>query len=145
MQLALTLLLITAFFALIYATYQLRENSLNSKRRMYLDTLAKYTDLRRMVLDDSDLRAIYKANFDITEVSLKQRSYIHILIAFCEGLYLTKQINTFKNVAGGNWKNFIRHTLSTPAVRAVWDEEARQPSESDYADDFIAYASSLLT
>lgn len=63
---------------------------------------------------------------------------------FCEGLYLTKQINAFEDIAGGTWENFIRHTLSTPAVRSIWDQETRVPSESDFADDFIAYAKSLL-
>lgn len=131
------------FLALMYIAYQLREISPNLRRQMYLDTLDRYTDLRVMALNDSDLRVIYRV-ICVAEISRKQRLYIYLLIAFCEGLYLTKQINLFENVIGGNWENFIRHTLSTPAVRVVWDEEARCPRESDYADDFIAYASQLL-
>jgi len=134
-----------AFFALIYAARQLRNNTLNLRRQMYLDALSRYADLRKMIIDNSSLGKIYEEGFDATTVTTQQRFYLHMLIAFCEGLYLTKQINAFEEVTGGNWENFIRHTLSTPAVRTLWNEEARVPSESDYTDDFIAYASTLMT
>lgn len=133
------------FLALAYIAYQLRENSINLKRQMYVDTLTQYFSLRETAMYNHELQVMYETDFDIAKVNVGQCFYIHTLIAFCEGLYLTKQINPFKDVIGGNWENFIRHTLSIPAVRAIWDEEAQCPSESDYADDFIAYASRLLT
>jgi len=139
-----TFLAFLVFFALVYIACQLRGNSLNLRRQMYLDTLDRYIDLRVMILDNHELQVIYEEDFDVITVSTKQRFYIHILIAFCESLYLTKQIDAFKDVTGGNWENFIRHTLSTPAVRVIWDEEVWCPKESDYSGDFIAYASGLL-
>jgi hypothetical protein len=116
---------VLAFFALLYTARQLKENSLNLRRQMYLDALSRYSDLRQMILDNAELGQIYEADFDAAKISSNQELYIHILIAFCEGLYLTKQINAFKDVTGGDWANFIRHTLSTPAVRAVWEEQAK--------------------
>ena len=135
---------ILAFFGLLYAGRQLKENSENTKRQMYLDALGRYSELRKMILDDPTLGDIYEKGFDVSQLTKKQRFYINLLIAFCEGLYLTKQISVFEEIAGGSWVKFIQHTLSTPAVRSIWDEHTRAPSESPFADDFIVYANSLV-
>lgn len=133
-----------AFGALIYAGVQLKENSINTRRQMYLDALGRYTDLRKLIVDDPCLGEIYKTTFDTGLLTLKQEFYVHLLIAFCEGLYLTKQINAFEDIAGGTWENFIKHTFSTPAVKLVWERETKNPSQSDYAAAFINYVNGLL-
>lgn len=134
---------ILAFVALIYNGRQLKKNALNTRRQMYLDALGRYMDLRKLIVNDPSLGEIYKVGFDTAKLTDKQRFYIHLLIAFCEGLYLTNQIDAFKEINGGTWENFIRHTFSQPAVRAVWDPETKVPNRSDYAADFIAYANRL--
>lgn len=133
-----------AFCGLLYAGCQFKQNTKTIRQKMYLDSLDRYFELRKMLIDDSDLVTIYEESFDPTQLTGKQRYYIYCLIAFCEGLFLTEQIEAFGHVVGGSWQNFIKHTLSTPAVKRIWDGEVADPRKSDFADDFIAYATRLL-
>jgi hypothetical protein len=132
-----------AFLGLIYNAYQLKQNSANTRKQMYLQALARYSELRKMVVDSPPLGAIYDRGFDPATLTVQQNYYVHLLIAFCEGLYLTDQINAFKEFDGGSWENFIRHTFDNTAVGAIWRQETQTPGSSDYAMSFIGYIMTL--
>jgi hypothetical protein len=109
-----------------------------------IDSLDKYHELRRLLIDRPALASVYAPDFAPAKISVEQRYYICSLIAFCEGLYLTDQIEAFASIKGGNWRNFIKHTLSTTAINQVWQEETSDPKSSDFAEDFITFANKLL-
>ena len=133
-----------AFCGLVYAGYQFQQNTKVARQKMYLDSLDRYHQLRQLLIDHPALASIYEPASAPVKMSAEQHYYICSLIAFCEGLYLTDQIEAFSDVRGGNWKNFIKHTLTTTAINQVWQEETRDPQSSDFAEDFITFANRLL-
>lgn len=132
-----------AFFGLIYVGLQFGDNTKSNQYLMYLKSLDRYHSLRKMLIEDEELAEIYDSNFKAENMTAKQRYYIYCLLAFCEGLYLTRQVYIFPEIRGGSWKNFIKHSLAYPAIQSIWQEEKSNKESSDFADDFIEFADKL--
>ena len=135
---------ILACLGLIYAGYQFRQNTVVNRQRMYLESCDRYYELRRMTIEDPELTLVHSQECNPAELTTKQHYHICTLLAFCEGLYLTRQIDIFPEILGGSWRNFIKHTLEAPAVRHVWDEETKDKATSDFSEDFISFVTQLL-
>ena len=137
-SIATALSCLSAFGGLIYAGYQIKQNTDIMIKNTYLNANERYLDIRKMVIEDETLADIYNDDMTVEQLSAKQKYYIFILITFCESLFLTDQIDLFPQIRGGNWKNFIRHTISDPIVSEIWKKETEIP-DPDWSLDFISY------
>ncbi len=136
---------LAAVAGLVYAGYQFRQNGRATRQSMYVTWLDKYLHLKELVLTHPELDDIYTQEINPRQLSGRQKHYIFSVIAFCEALYQTGQIESFPSeVPGATWKNYIVHQIGNPTVNGVWKQETQSPQESDFTNEFIEWVNGKL-
>jgi len=138
---------LAAVAGLIYAAIQIKRNSeitrlntITTRQTMYVAWLEIYLHLKELVLTHPELDDIYKNNIQPTKLLAKQKHYIYSVIAFCEVLYQTDQIDSFPSeIPGASWKNYIIHQMGSPTIKTLWDLETNKSKSSDFTDEFISW------
>ena len=136
---------VAAVCGLIYAGYQFRQNTRTTRQSMYVMWLDKYLHLKELIVEHPDLDDIYTQQIDVNRLSSRQKHYLFCVIAFCEALYQTDQIESFPDaIPGASWENYIVHQIGNPTVNALWVQETQDPQESDFTTEFIEWVNGKL-
>lgn len=136
---------LAAVAGLCYAGYQFSLNARAARPVMYVTWLDKYLHLKELLITHPELDDIYTQQIEPGRLSSRQKHYIYSVIAFCEALYQTDQINSFpSDIPGASWENYIVHQLENSTINGLWKEETQDPHASDFTDEFIQWANCKL-
>ena len=135
---------VCAVIGLFYAGYQFSAISRTTRQSMYVSWLEKYLRLKELVLEHPELDDIYRKDISPCDLSPRQRHYIFSIIAFCEAIFQTGQVQSFpKEVPGSSWENYIVHQLSTPTIKLLWSAATSSP-DCDFTPEFVSWVNPKL-
>ena len=111
-----------AFLGLAFTGYQFKRMLMKQKKNTFLNSCDRYIAIRKMLIEDESLSLIYDRHIATEDLNQGQKFYIYVLITFCESLFLTEQINIFSKYEGGNWRNFIKHSMQYETINELMDK-----------------------
>lgn len=112
---------------------------------MYASWLERYLRLKELVIEFPELNDLYTRPIRPDDLSSRQRHYAFSIIAFCEAIYQTDQVQSFpKEVPGASWENYIVHQLSSPSIRGLWEKDIAAP-DTDFTKEFVDWIKPKLT